>query len=163
MEICFWSFQTTLYFISHFNLVQQIFYVCINFGKTGFLYTFTWKDIQSVLKLEIYIPLSHLSILPCYTNHFCMSSLSASMNLLWGLPHFLLPGSSKFITFCSVYPLSLLITSPNHLSVTFLTLSPNCLIWAVSLMLSLIILSILITPSRNLQLCHFQLHLLTFC
>lgn len=49
------------------------------------------------------------------------------MNHLWGLPLFLLPGSSSFTILSPTYPLSLLCTSkPSRLASQSLTLVPNC-------------------------------------
>uniref|UniRef100_A0A3P8VS09 Estrogen-induced osteoclastosis regulator 1 n=1 Tax=Cynoglossus semilaevis TaxID=244447 RepID=A0A3P8VS09_CYNSE len=47
-----------------------------------------------------------------------MSSLTASIYLLFGLPLFLLPGSSISNILLPMYPLSLLCTCPNHLNLS---------------------------------------------
>ena len=55
----------------------------------------------------------------------CMSSLTASINLLFSLPLPLLPGSSISSILLPMYPLSLLCTCPNHLNLASLVFSPN--------------------------------------
>lgn len=54
------------------------------------------------------------------------STFTASLNLLQGQLLFLLPGNTIFIILCTIYPLSLLHTCPNHHILPSLTLSPNC-------------------------------------
>ncbi|XP_068182162.1 mitogen-activated protein kinase kinase kinase kinase 4 isoform X5 [Antennarius striatus] len=81
-----------------------------------------------------------------------MSSFITSINLLFGLPLGLLPGSSKLSILLPIYSLSLLWTCPNHLSLASLTLSPKPLTFAVPLMYSFLILSILVTPRENLSI-----------
>ncbi|KAF7706413.1 hypothetical protein HF521_019667 [Silurus meridionalis] len=57
--------------------------------------------------------------------YICMSSLTTSINLLLGLPLFLLPGGFILGILLPIYPLSLLCTGPNHLSQASLTLYPK--------------------------------------
>ena len=78
-----------------------------------------------------------------------MSSLSTSMNLLFGRPLCLLPGSSIFIILQTIYSPSLFCTCPYHPT---LTLSLRRLICAVPPMLSSLILSILVTLRENLNI-----------
>ncbi|KAF7644357.1 hypothetical protein LDENG_00223490, partial [Lucifuga dentata] len=54
-----------------------------------------------------------------------MSSFTTSINLLFGLPLGLLPGSSNLSILLPICSLSLLCTCPNHLSLASLTLSPK--------------------------------------
>ncbi|KAF7644146.1 hypothetical protein LDENG_00020260, partial [Lucifuga dentata] len=81
-----------------------------------------------------------------------MSSFTTSINLLFGLPLGLLPGSSNLSILLPICSLSLLCTCPNHLSLASLTLSPKHLTCAVPLMYSFLILSILVTPKENLSI-----------
>ncbi|KAF7708492.1 hypothetical protein HF521_017549 [Silurus meridionalis] len=78
-----------------------------------------------------------------------MSFLNTSINLLLGLPLFLLPGGSILSILLLIYPMSLLCTCPNHFNLASLTLSPKCPTCAVPLLNSFLILSILITPKEN--------------
>ncbi|XP_068170159.1 MTOR-associated protein MEAK7 isoform X1 [Antennarius striatus] len=80
------------------------------------------------------------------------SSLTTSINLLFGLLLGLLPGSSKLSILLPIYSLSPLWTCPNHLSLASLTLSPKPLTCAVPLMYSFLILSFLVTPRENLSI-----------
>lgn len=59
------------------------------------------------------------------TPTLCMLSFTTTINIL---PFLLLPDSSIFITFCPIYPHSLLWTFPNHLSLDSLS---KCSTWAV--------------------------------
>nr|XP_057943069.1 uncharacterized protein LOC131138282 isoform X1 [Doryrhamphus excisus] len=77
-----------------------------------------------------------------------MSSLTTSINVLFGLPLRLLPGSILL----PIYSLSVLWTCPNHLSLASLTLSPRPLACNVPLMYSFLIVSILVTPNENLSI-----------
>lgn len=61
----------------------------------------------------------HVIVVPGAATHHVFFTLS--MNIL-----FLLPGSSRFSILCPVYPLTVLCTCSDHLSLDFLTLSPNC-------------------------------------
>ena len=75
--------------------------------------------------------------------------LTASINLLLGLPHFLFPGSSILSIVLQIYPTYFLLTCPNHLSLASRVFSPNRPICAVPLMYSFLILYILVTPNEN--------------
>ena len=57
----------------------------------------------------------------------CMCSLTTSINLLFGLPLRLLPGSSISSILLPMYPLSLLCTCPNHLNLSSFSSKPSCL------------------------------------
>ncbi|XP_061651367.1 mitochondrial 2-oxodicarboxylate carrier isoform X2 [Phyllopteryx taeniolatus] len=81
-----------------------------------------------------------------------MSSLTTSINLLFGLPLALLPGSSILIVLLPIYSLFLLWTCPNHRSLLSLTWSPKHRTSAVPLMSSFLILSNLVTPRANLNI-----------
>lgn len=65
-------------------------------------------------------------------NSGCLLSLMTSellhvlLNLLWRLPLSVLPCSSTVGLLCPTYPLSLICTCPNHLSLGSLTSFPNC-------------------------------------
>ncbi|XP_076734817.1 uncharacterized protein LOC143414406 isoform X1 [Maylandia zebra] len=72
----------------------------------------------------------------------CKSFFTTSMNLLCGLPVFLLPGSSVFNILHPVYALSLLCTCPIHLSLA--SLCPCDIL--------ILVLSLLVTPNENLQM-----------
>ena len=62
-----------------------------------------------------------------------MSYLTTSTNLLFGLPLFLLSGSSISNILLPIYPASLLRTCPNQLNLASFALSPNSPTWAVPL------------------------------
>uniref|UniRef100_A0A3P8WWC6 Protease associated domain containing 1 n=1 Tax=Cynoglossus semilaevis TaxID=244447 RepID=A0A3P8WWC6_CYNSE len=97
----------------------------------------------------------HLSLFSAFstlTPTICMSSLTTSIYLLFGLPLFLLPGSSISNILLPMYPLSLLCTCPNHLNLASLAFSPNLPVCVVPLMTSFLILSILVTPKENLSI-----------
>ncbi|KAF7703122.1 hypothetical protein HF521_022129, partial [Silurus meridionalis] len=81
-----------------------------------------------------------------------MSSLTTSINLLLGLPLFLLPGGSILSILLLIYPMSLLCTCPNHLNLTSLTLSPKRPTCALPLINSFLILSIVVTPNENFNI-----------
>ncbi|KAF7686644.1 hypothetical protein HF521_015037 [Silurus meridionalis] len=81
-----------------------------------------------------------------------MSSLTTSINLLLGLPLFLLPGVSILSILLLIYPVFLLCTCPNHLNLTSLTLSPKRPTCTVPLINSFLILSIVVTPNEHLNI-----------
>lgn len=89
-----------------------------------------------VVKVD-HLPSSH-PILTSFsiTSTLCMPSFTISMNLLWGLPLFLLVCSSIFGILCPVYRLSLLCTCSNCLSSAALIFSLVCSTWAVPLIYS---------------------------
>uniref|UniRef100_A0A8C4Q084 Uncharacterized protein n=1 Tax=Eptatretus burgeri TaxID=7764 RepID=A0A8C4Q084_EPTBU len=78
-----------------------------------------------------------------------MSALTASINLIFGLPLLLQPGGSILSILVPIYSASLLCTRPNHLNLASLTLSPSRPTCAVPLIYSFLILSILVTPNEN--------------
>ena len=78
-----------------------------------------------------------------------MSSLTTSINLLFDLPRFLSPGSSILSILLPIYPSSFLRTLPYHLSLASRVFSPTRPTYAVPLMYSFLILSILVTPNDN--------------
>ncbi|KAF7711836.1 hypothetical protein HF521_000847, partial [Silurus meridionalis] len=82
----------------------------------------------------------------------CMFSLTTSINLLFGLPIFPLPGGSILSILLRIYPMSFLCTCPNHLNLASLTLSLKCPTCAVPLINSFQILSILITSNEHLNI-----------
>ncbi|MBN3293175.1 UIF factor, partial [Polypterus senegalus] len=80
----------------------------------------------SIVPQQIIFFHTFLSSASCYiTPITCMSSLTTSINLLLGLPLFLLPDSSIFNILFPIYPASLFCTCPNQLNLASLTLSPN--------------------------------------
>lgn len=89
-------------------------------------------------------------ILMTLTDFRLFSSFTTSKNLLWHTS-FLLPVSSIFKHPLIMYPLSLLWEYPNHLNLQSLTFFPNRSIWAVPLLYTFLILSILVTPTWNLD------------
>ncbi|KAF7645082.1 hypothetical protein LDENG_00210390 [Lucifuga dentata] len=103
---------------------------------------------QRIICLHLTLSSASSSLTP--TNF--MSSFTTSINLLFGLPLGLLPGSSNLSILLPICSLSLLCTCPNHLSLASLTLSPKHLTCAVPLMYSFLILSILVTPKENLSI-----------
>lgn len=84
-----------------------------------------------------------------------MSSLTAFICLLYGLPHCLFPGRCISNILLPIYPLSLLCMS-NHLGPASPTLSTRPSTCAVSLRSSSFIPFILVTPKENFQ--HIQLY-----
>ncbi|KAF7650345.1 hypothetical protein LDENG_00127500, partial [Lucifuga dentata] len=103
---------------------------------------------QRIICLHLTLSSASSSLTP--TNF--MSSFTTSINLLFGLPLGLLPGSSNLSILLPICSLSLLCTCPNHLSLASLTLSPKHLTCAVPLMYSFLILSIFVTPKENLSI-----------
>ncbi|XP_060797735.1 D-serine dehydratase isoform X2 [Neoarius graeffei] len=81
-----------------------------------------------------------------------MSSLTPSMYLLFGLPHFHLSGSSILNILLPTCSASLLRMCPCHLSLISLSLIPKLSTCAVPLMYSFLILSNLVTPIANLNI-----------
>ena len=69
--------------------------------------------------------LSYFLYLLLLTPTTCMSSLIASINLLFGRPLGLIPGSSISSILLPMSPLSLFCTCPNHLNLASLALYPN--------------------------------------
>ena len=61
----------------------------------------------------------------------CTSSLTTSINFIFGLPLLLLPGSSKHNILLPIYSTFRLCTCPYHLNLAFLILSPICSNWIV--------------------------------
>lgn len=84
-----------------------------------------------------------------------MSTLTISMDLIYGLTLFFLPSSSIINVLCPSYPLSLLCTHPNHLDPASLTLSLNGSTLAVPFDMPFLILSILVTP-KHLSIFNFN-------
>ncbi|KAF7705031.1 hypothetical protein HF521_020317, partial [Silurus meridionalis] len=82
----------------------------------------------------------------------CISSLTTSINLLFGLPLFLPPGDSILSILLPIYIRSLPCTCPNHLSHASLTFSPKRPTCAVPLINLFLILSIVVTPKKNLSI-----------
>ena len=88
-----------------------------------------------------------------HSNHsHVFSSLTTSMNLVFGLPLLLLPGNSKHNILLPIYSTFCLCTCSYHLNLASLTLSPICLTWAVPRINSFLILSIVVTPKENLNI-----------
>ena len=77
-----------------------------------------------------------------------------SLNLVFGLPHFLFPGSSILSHLFPIYPSYFLLSCPNHLSLASRVVSPNHPTCAVPPMDSFLILSILVTPNENRNIFH---------
>ncbi|KAF7705066.1 hypothetical protein HF521_020352, partial [Silurus meridionalis] len=82
----------------------------------------------------------------------CMSSLNTSINLLLGLPLYLLPSGSILSILLQIYPMSLLCTFPNHFNRASLALSPKRPTCAVSLINLFLILSIIVTTNEYLKI-----------
>ena len=83
-------------------------------------------------------------------------SLTASINLLLGLPRFRFlaaPSSAYFSRYYSQHISSVHV--PNHLSLASRTFSPNRPTRAVPLMYSFTILFILVTPNKNLSIFNY--------
>ena len=83
------------------------------------------------------------------TSTTSMSSFATSINLPLCLPSFFFPGSSILSILLLIHPSSFLRTSPNHLNLASRVFSLNRPTYAVPLMYSFLILSILVTPNGN--------------
>ena len=103
---------------------------------------------QRIIILHIFLSSTSVSFTPTS----CISSFTASKNLLFGLPLLLFPGNSISIIFLPTYSWSLLMTCPYHLSLPSLIFIPNCSTLTVLLMFSFLILSFLVTPIANLSI-----------
>ena len=77
---------------------------------------------QRIIILHIFLSSTSVSFTPTS----CISSFTASKNLLFGLPLLLFPGNSISIIFLPTYSWSLLMTCPYHLSLPSLIFIPNC-------------------------------------
>ena len=82
---------------------------------------------------------------------FPVSSFTTSKNLLFGVPLFLFPANSIFITLFPTYFWSLLMTCPYHLSLPSIIFIPNRFTLTVPLMYLFLILFFLVTPIANLN------------
>ena len=102
---------------------------------------------QRIIILHIFLSSTSVSFTPTS----CISSFTASKNLLFGLPLLLFLGNSISIIFLLTYSWSLLMTCPYHLNLPFLIFIPNCSTLTVLLMCSFLILSFLVTPIANLN------------
>ncbi|KAF7653156.1 hypothetical protein LDENG_00086470, partial [Lucifuga dentata] len=128
---------------------QHLFYC---FSWVVFFFFSFWLSLQGSPQRIICLHLTLSSASSSLTPTNFMSSFTTSINLLFGLPLGLLPGSSNLSILLPICSLSLLCTCPNHLSLASLTLSPKHLTCAVPLMYSFLILSILVTPKENLSI-----------
>ena len=81
-----------------------------------------------------------------------LSLFTTSKNFFFGLPLFLFPGNSVFITLLPTYSWYLLMTCPYHLSLPSLIFIPNPSTLTVPLWYSFLILSFLVTPIANLNI-----------
>ncbi|KAF7704815.1 hypothetical protein HF521_021887, partial [Silurus meridionalis] len=102
--------------------------------------------LQRIVRLHT--PLSSTSA--SFKPTTCMSSFTTSINLLFGLCLFLLPGGSILSILLLIYPMSLLCTCPNHLNLSSLNLSPKCPTCAVPVINLFLILSI--NPYEHLNI-----------
>ena len=103
---------------------------------------------QRIIILHIFLSSTFVSFTPTS----CISSFTASKNLLFGLPLLLFSGNSISIIFLPTYSWSLLMTCAYHLSLPSLIFIPNCSTLTVLLMCSFLILSFLVTPIANLNI-----------
>ena len=110
---------------------------------------------------HLHSPLSSASA--SVTSTTAISSLTASINLLFGLPRFLFPGNSILSIVLPIYPSSFLSTCPYHLSIASRVFSANRPTCAVSLMYSFLILSILVTPNENRNIFNSATSISTSC
>ncbi|XP_054648940.1 uncharacterized protein LOC129190355 [Dunckerocampus dactyliophorus] len=131
------------------NVQRFILTIDIYFSSSSFPLGFSLQGSpQQINCLNLTLSSASSSLTPTTF----MSSFTTSINLFFGLPLGLLPGSSKLSILLPIYSLSLLWTCPNHLSLASLTLSPKPLTCAVPLMYSFLILSFLVTPRENLSI-----------
>ncbi|KAI5104455.1 sodium/calcium exchanger 1 isoform X3 [Silurus meridionalis] len=110
------------------------------------------SDRKGVTTVDHRSPYPPSSTSASLTPTTCISSLTTSINLLLGLPLFLLPGGSILSILLLIYPMSLICTCPNRLNLASLTLSPKRPTCAVPLINSILILSIVVTPNEHLNI-----------
>ena len=113
-------------------------------SSSSFGYSHQWSP-QRIFLLLLFLSTVSSSV----TSTSAMSSFTTSINLLFGLPHFLFPGNSILSILLPIYPSSFLRRCPYHLSLASRVFSPNFPTCAVPLMYSFLILSILVTPNEN--------------